>query len=69
MIEAGILDRGPTVVNSPIFPIWKDKVKGRIGPILDCGKLNEDLSMQKIQLADIKHFIMLREKTTIAKLI
>ena len=35
MISANIIELDHTVVNAPLFPIWKDKQAGTIRPIYD----------------------------------
>ena len=62
MLAAGLIQSGYTILNAPIFPIWKDQSKGSIRPVYHCRQLNRDLRTQTFSLSDIRTFIMMREK-------
>ena len=61
MRVAGLINRGPTLINSPLFPLWKNKEKGTIRPIFDCRILNEKLLTRKFLLPDTKQFIQVKQ--------
>ena len=61
MIAANIIESGNTVVNAPLFPIWKSKEAGTIRPVYDCRLLNKHIRGKGFSLPDIRYFVMLRE--------
>ena len=61
MMEAGIIEKGYTIMNATLFPIWKDESRGIIRPIYDCRPLNAPLRGQTFVSPDIKQFLMLKE--------
>ena len=63
MMVTGIINPGPIIINSPIFPFWKDKERGTIRPIFDCRDLNQRLLSKKFLLPDIKQFIQVKKAT------
>ena len=60
MLAANILEYGQTIINAPLFPIWKRKDAGTIRPIYDCRMQNKQQRGKGFWLPDISHFIMMR---------
>ena len=50
MEASGMINRDSTVMNSPIFPLLKDKEKGKIRPIYVCRALNEKILSKRSML-------------------